>query len=286
MTVRFVLCALAVLWVVPNRAQAESGGARLVAIVTEVEGSARFTVRGRSATPDVAETVQRGTVIVLERGAKIVLTFPIQESIYELRGPGRFIVHRDGVQLGAGSGRLARRDLIPALRALQIHPDGATLQGSAAMRGATARELEAEGPSGTQLTRDPIRICWKSLGAQWMYRVRLIDDDGVVLFETRTTDSTVELPATLQLQPTAPYLWHVQATAPNGHSTDAAGEFQRLDPESEQALLYAESVAPELDATGRMLIRIARQQRGFLPDGAGRCSREGALSASRPEASK
>lgn len=277
---------LAVLLAVSGSVRAAPGGARLVAIVTEVEGSARLVVRGRAASPDVADPVEQGTIVVLERDARIVLTYPVVGSIYELRGPGRFLVRADEVQLRAGSGRLARRDLIPALRALQIKPDGATLQGSAAMRGASALELQLEGPSGTQLTSEAIELCWKSLGPQWTYRVRLIDDDGSVLYETKTTDSHFELPADIRLQADVPYVWHVEATGPSGESADAAGQFQRLDAQAQQNLLAAESLSADLDETGRVLIRIAKQQRGVAPGPTAACSRNRRLNDSGSEASE
>jgi hypothetical protein len=286
MTARFVVGALAVLWTAPGCAGADPGSARLVAIVTEVEGSARLIVRGRTQTPEVADPVEQGAIVALERNARIVLTYPLSGLIYELQGPGRFVVHPEAVQASTGSGRLARRELIPALRALRIRPDGTTLQGSAAMRGASEVELQAEGPRGTQLTPDAIYLCWRSLGSQWTYRVRLIDDDGNVLFETRTLDSTFELPDAVQLQANVPYLWHLQATGPNGQLVDAAGQFQRLDPRTEQALQTAESLSPELDATGRALLRIARQQQGIAPSGARHCSRDRALNASGSAASE
>src|SRR5438132_161354 len=248
MTVRLVpgICLvlrfLAVLGSVTGAARAaDTGAAGPVAIVTEVAGSARIVVRGRTVNPDVADSVEEGAIVVLERDARIDLTYPVAGSIYELHGPGRFVVHRDAVESRTGSGQLARRDLAAALRALRIRAEGSALQGSAAMRGAGALELQADGPSGSQLTRDPLRLCWRSLGPQWTYRVRLIDDDGIVLFEAQTVDSEFKLPATIQLQADAPYLWHVLATGPNGQSADAAGQFRRLDPEREQALLRAES---------------------------------------------
>ena len=271
MIARFVVGALAVLSTAPDCARADPGSTRLVAIVTEVEGSARVVVRGHAVSPEVADPVEQGAIVILERDARVALTYPVGGSIYELHGPGRFAVQGDGVQVRSGSGHLARRDLIPALRALRIQPDGSTLQGSAAMRGETVQELQPDGPSGTQLARDPIRMCWKSLGPQWIYRVRLIDDEGSVLFEARTADSTFELPETVRLQPNVPYLWHVLATGPHGQSSDGAGQFRRLDPEAEQVLMTAQSLEPELDASGRTLIRIARQQLGFTPGGVVHC---------------
>jgi hypothetical protein len=274
MTARLVL-GIAVLASVAGAARAaDAGPARPVAIVTEVAGPARIVVRGRTVSPDVADSVEEGAIVVLERDARIALTYPAAGSIYELHGPGRFIVHRDAIESRTASGQLARRDLIPELRALRIHAEGSALRGSAAMRGASAVRLQAYGPSGSQLSRDPLRLCWRSLGPQWIYRVRLIDDDGIVQFEAQTIDSEFELPATVPLEPNAPILWHVLATGPNGQSAEAAGQFRRLDPASEHALLQAESAVSESDASERMLLRIARYQLGIAPDGASGCDRD------------
>ena len=252
---------------------ADNGRPRLVAIVTQVAGPARIVVRGRTVNPEVADSVEEGAIVALERDARIDLTYPVAGSVYELRGPGRFVVRRAAVESRSRSGQLSRRDLAPALRELRIHAAGSTLQGSAVMRGASAPELQADGPSGSQLAHDPLRLCWLSLGPEWSYRIRLIDDDGTVLFEAHTVDSQFQLPGTVELRADAPYLWHVLATGPNGQSAEAAGQFRQLDPESEQALLRAESSVSESDATGRTLIKIARHQLGLVPVGESGCDR-------------
>jgi hypothetical protein len=249
--------------------------AQPVAIVTEVDGPVRIVAQGRQVRPEVADQVEQGATVVVERDARVVLAYPGIGSIYELQGPGRFVARSDAVQSQDASGRLARRDLVSALRALRIRPEGTALQGSAAMRGASALDLQATGPTGSQLERDAIRLCWKSLGERWMYRVRVIDDDGTAVFDTRTAGSSLELPATLRLQANAPYLWHVLARGPNGQSAEAAGQFRRLDAASEQALLRAESALAGAGATDRALYRIARDQLGFAPAGAPACARSG-----------
>src|SRR4029077_3420998 len=127
--------------------------ARPVAIVTEVDGDVRIVAQGRTVHPDVADSVEQDATVVLERGARIVLVYPKVGSIYEMRGPGRFVAHADAVESRGGPGLLAKRDMVSVLRALRIRPEGATLQGSAAMRGASALELQADGPTGSQLTR-------------------------------------------------------------------------------------------------------------------------------------
>jgi hypothetical protein len=245
--------------------------AQPVAIVTELDGSVRILAGGRAAQADVAGPVERDATLIVERDARIVLAYPRSGSVWELRGPGRFVARGDGVEAHTGSGSAARRELAPVLRALQVRPEGSTIQGSAAMRGVSSLELQAVGPTGSRLAREPVRLCWRPLGAQWEYRVRLIDDDGAVLFEARTRDPAFELPRTLELRPGAPYLWHLLATGPNRQSAQAAGEFRLLDAGHEQALRQAESALGELDATGRVLVRVALRQQGFAPPGESDC---------------
>jgi len=262
---------LMVLCLVP----AGQGRAQAVAILTEVDGSVRVVARGRAVQPDVAAPIDQGAIVLLERDARVVLAYPGAGSIFELRGPGSFEVRPDAVESRSSSGVLVRRDLAATLRALSIRPQGTTLQGSAAMRGTSALPLQAEGPTGSQFARDPVRVCWRPLGTQWSYRVRLIDDDGIVVFEAGTQDSRFELPAGIALQPDAPYLWRVLAMGPNGQSAEAAGQFRRLDAASEQALLQAESALAGMDATERTLVRIARQQRGVGSGAEPNCPRAG-----------
>jgi hypothetical protein len=262
---------LMVLWL----ALAGPGRAQPVAILTEVDGSVRVVAHGRTVQPEVAAPIDRGAIVLLERDARVVLAYPGAGSIYELRGPGSFEVRQDAVEARSSSGVLARRDLASTLRALRIRPEGTTLQGSAAMRGTGALQLQAEGPTGSQFTRDALRFCWRPLGGHWSYRVRLIDDDGLVVFEASTPDSRFELPAEIVLQPDAPYLWRVLATGPNGQSAEEAGQFRRLDAASEQALLQAESALAGMDATERTLVRIARQQRGVGSGAESNCPRAG-----------
>jgi hypothetical protein len=271
MTTRCAVTAVAILWTLLVGARADPGSGQPVAIVTEVDGSVRVVARAHTVRPEVADSIEDGAAVVLERGARIVLVYPKVGTIYELRGPGRFVARADAVESRAGPGLMARRDMIPMLRSLRIRPEGTTLQGSAAMRGAGTLGLLADGPRGSQLSGGPIRLCWRPLGAPWLYRVRLIDDDGIVLFEERTGDSAFEVPATTRLLPGAAYLWHVLATVPNGQWAEAVGQFRRLDVESERALLQAESAIPDLDATGNALVRIARRQHGIAPDDKSGC---------------
>lgn len=260
-----------IVWALLSALAAAPALAQPVAIVTEVDGSVRMLAGARAARPEVADPVEQDATLIMEPGARIVLAYPRSGSVWELRGPGRFVARADGVEAPADSGSAAKRELAPALRALQVRPEGSTIQGSAAMRGLGSLQLQAVGPTGSRLAHDPVRLCWRPLGPQWDYRVRLIDDGGAVLFEARTRDPAFELPSTLDLRPGASYLWHLLATGPHRQSAEAAGEFRLLDAGREDALRRAQSTLGDLDATGRVLVRIALRQEGFAPAGESDC---------------
>ena len=236
-----------------------------VAILTEVEGFARIITDRQAMTPRIALAVDENSLFLLEKSARIVLAYPDTGVIFEMQGPGRFKARSDGVQR-VELGRLTKRDLIPELRALRIRPDRPTLQASVSMRGGSAEGLEAFGPRGSRFGRDPIRICWEPRGHEWRYRVRVVGDDGVIVFEVWTAESAIELPNTVLTAAKTPYLWYVHAEAHNKRFAEAAGLFERLGAASERALLQAEWAVPQSDTTGRVLIQVARRQLEIEPD--------------------
>ncbi len=236
-----------------------------VAIITEASGAFRILARGNPAPSEVASPVEPGAILALDREARLVLAYPGTGSIYQLQGPGRFVARTSGVERLSGPGSLAQRDLVSALRALKIRPEGARVQGSTAMRGAGGLVLQAWGPTGSQRTPDAMVVCWRPLGLNWSYQIRVIDDDGHVVFDGHTNGARLPLPAVRMLQADAAYLWQVLARGPNGESAEAVGQFQRLDPSTEQALQQARSALASGDATDRALYAIALRQHGLAP---------------------
>jgi hypothetical protein len=263
-------------WAVPACAQSTAAPiatavAAPVAILTEAIGVFQIFARGRPAPSEVAAPVEQGATLALEGDARVVLAYPGIGSVYELWGPAQFVAQGSGVERRAGAGLLVRRDLVSALRALQIRPESATVQGSTAMRGGGDLALQAGGPTGTQFAQDAMVVCWRPLGPQWIYRIRVIDDDGSVVFEGRTDGARLTVPATLTLQPRTQYLWHLSARGPNGQTAEAVGEFQRLDASSELALRQAQAVLANGNRTDRTLYEIALRQQGFAAAGASGC---------------
>jgi hypothetical protein len=269
---RVALLVLCLNWAAPACAQAVAPAvATPVAIITEAKGALRILAHGHLAPSEVTSPVEPGAVLALEREARAVLAYPGSGSIYELRGPGRFVARTSGVERLSGPGSLVQRDLASALRALKIRPEATSVQGSTAMRGAGGLVLQAWGPAHSQRAPDAMVVCWTPLGLNWSYQIRLIDDDGHVVFDVHTNGARLPLPELRMLRPGAAYLWQVLARGPNGQSAEAVGQFERLDPSTEQALQQARSVLASGDATDRTLYAIALRQHGLVPAAASGC---------------
>jgi len=264
-----VVCVLAL-----DALTMDAVSAQPVAIITEVDGSVGMVADRQIMTPSVALAVEENSLFSLERGARVVLAYPKTGIIFEMQGLGRYLARGDGVE-ALGLGHLARRNLIPELRALRIQPDRPTLQASVSMRGRSLETIEAIGPRGNRFNRDPIRICWEPMGAEWRYRVRVIDDDGAIVFETWTSKVAIDVPKAVLIAAKMPYLWYVHAEAQHRRFSEAAGLFERVEPAKERALLRAEWAVPQFDSTDRVLIQIARRQFEIMPDSGSVCSPEG-----------
>jgi hypothetical protein len=210
-------------------------------------------------------------VLVLAPGARVVLAYTEGGWIFELQGDGRFVARARSVEVSGGGGQLRRRNLAAALRALKVHADGPTLQGSVSMRGAGSPSLRARGPAGSHMRGDPIAVCWSPMGTGWRYRVRLIDDDGRVVFEQVTRATRLAMPAPPPAGEAASWVWHVAAFASHGREAEQAGRFQWVDARTELALVDAQAVARAGEATDRAIVSIARLQLGFDADAGTPC---------------
>jgi len=237
--------------------------AQPVAILTEAEGSIQARIGERRVPADPMAAVAPGTVITLAPGARAVLAYCSGGWVFVLQGEGRYRVAGESVVSIDGRGRIRRRNLADALRALRIRAEGPTLQGSVSMRGADGQELAAHGPLGSQLSRDRLVVCWTLPGQGWNYRVRLIDEEGHVVFERFTSAGSLALPQARKLQPESTYVWQLTAWGAYGRSAEQAGQFRRVGAATERALDRAAAMAEGGDATDRALYAIARLQLGF-----------------------
>jgi hypothetical protein len=243
----------------------------VTAIVTDVDGQAHLAKHGTTRPLALLSALDAGDLVQLDRDARAVVVFPGQNGMaFDLAGPGSFLVQPKEMVARDRAARVSRRELPASLRALTIKASRSALA-SVTMRGIGQSAFRALGPSGRQLAQSARSLRWSPVddgeGGPWHYKVRLIDDDGVVAFESDTVATSIELPEAIQLERESPYVWTVDAIGELGRRRSIATEFVVVDQATEASVLAAR--AERLDRlSDRVLFAIALDQSGLRQDAA------------------
>jgi len=209
-----------------------------VAVVTDLAGHAQLR-RGGVQRPLVAlDTLRAQDQLRLDAGAMAEIAFTAGTgSVLRLGGPGRFLVRAQDVLPRDRSGVAERRDLAAAWRGVQIRP-GLVGRASIALRGLPATGVQLRAPIGAQVGDDLVRLQWDPPygrpSAGWEYAVRVIDDQGTLLYAAQARAPGIDLPADLPIERGRDYLWTVQAQADGRRHVHGAAEFRRVPLEVEQ----------------------------------------------------
>lgn len=175
-----------------------------IAIVTDVRGNAQLAGRQLG----LLDGVRAGDRIELAAGAVLVVFRTAQAQQFTLAGPGRFLVGADGVSLesGAGSVRLDQRDPVFSRIARQR---GQVIAGAIVRSGSGEDDIELVAPFRPAFG-------WPARPHRGHWRFRLVDDTGLVIFETTLAQTGLTLPATVHLEPSRHYQREVRWQAQDG----------------------------------------------------------------------
>jgi len=246
-----------------------------LAVVTDIEGRVRVLHASRTRELRVLDVLERSDELLLSGAARAEIAF-FSDSVrvFQLSGPGRFVLRDDAIASRDGAAGIAVRDLAAQWRTLQLRP-GRVARASVALRGASGGGLEVLSPVGAQLDAGALdALRWNPPygpdAAAWEYAVRLIDPEGSLVLATRTRQTTVALPVQQPWLRERPYLWTVEATADDGRRADVASEFALVDRATEERLLALSRIVEQARAQGtdgrgsaeEVLLAIALDQAG------------------------
>src|SRR5919198_3583358 len=94
-----------------------------VAMITEVQGEGELTQNGRSTPLQVRAMLNASDSLQLADGARAAVAVVARGQVFHAYGPGSFRVLEDGLAAErAGRGRVEKRELAAAIRALSIEP--------------------------------------------------------------------------------------------------------------------------------------------------------------------
>jgi len=258
-----------------GRCAAAGPAALPVAVVTDLSGHAQLRRQGERRALAVLDVLQVGDQLQLDAAAAVEVAFTAGAgSVLALTGPGRLRVRNDDVLPRDPGALVQRRDLAAQWRGLRIRP-GLVGRASIALRGIAATQVTLRAPLGGQ---DGAGLRWLEWdqpyghpAGAWDYTVRVIDDQGGLMFLARSQERSLALPAGLDFERGRDYLWTVQAQTQDQRSAYGAGEFHRIGAEIEAGLeAMTQSVSaqrrdpaqPESTAE-EVLLALAMEQAGL-----------------------
>ena len=199
---------------------------RPAAIVTDIEGRATL-LRGSQPVP-VALLTEIGDdeVVELAGGTRLVVIHYWPGHEYTLKGPGKVRVGFGSLEALSGTPP-ERREVRTRVR---VNPSG-LVQAGVQMRGGLQSPIRLLHPVGIRLLETQPEFRWEMLVADLEYSFSLSSDSGVILYEVRTREVRVALPASVRLAAGARYAWRVTAKTSQGQERTAIAGFTTASPE-------------------------------------------------------
>ena len=206
---------------------AAAGGAKPVAMVTDLQGKATLATDAKTASLSILSELKQGARVQLGAGARATVVYLDSGQEYQMAGPAE-------VQFGADSpqsirGAAPRKHGVAFSRsheAIRINPVQVT-QGAIVMRRMPnpGQKLKLLSLSDTTTLELRPLFQWQPPQPGLHYQIALLDDTGNPLLDTTTDSSTVQLPESVKLQPGIGYTWVVSAKDATGKSYSNAGDF-------------------------------------------------------------
>lgn len=218
-----ILCAFLLLG---NCIAAVAAGEPAVAMVTDLEGKAMLMDDSRKPAVTILSEIRRDAKVQIEAGGRLVAVYLGSGQSWEAKGPA--VVLFRAQQPDAESGTKPKplgNALSKGSKDVRIKPV-AVAQAAIVMRSVKPNlKLKLLNPLGNKTLEERPTFAWKGLEPNIQYRFVLLDETGRTLHETTVTDTSLTLPAQLQLNEAATYTWMVSAQHPEGMTFSNASDF-------------------------------------------------------------
>lgn len=242
--------------------------AAAVGMVTDLTGKV-WTVEGAVRQPlAILAYLEPGTVIEVDKGASVSITFysPAEEQVFS--GAARFRIEKQGIarisgaapavqRLGALAAEATSREMSQSGRKTQAAVRMRSLAGSASILGMS--------PDKTAVRPSPPRFSWTALPDIGKYRLTVVAGDGTPFLEETVSAAEWRLPADKPLAPGKDYTWSVEAILADGAKVAGKACFSVIDADV-AARLDAESPKGGASFAQRLRHAIALEGAGLNED--------------------
>jgi hypothetical protein len=231
--------------------------AAAVGMVTDLTGKA-WIVDGAIRQPlAILAYLEPGTVIEVEKGGSISITFysPSEEQVFS--GGAKFKIEKQGISKISGAAPVVQR--LGALAADATNKDmaqgGRRTQAAVRMRSlAVGSPIAGLSPDKTALRSTEPRFSWTALPDIAKYQLTLTTGDGIPVLEESVAGAEWRIPAGKALAHGKEYLWSVEATRADGAKLVGKARFSILTADAAARL---ESESPKSGASFAQRLRHA-----------------------------
>ncbi len=199
---------------------ASAANAKPAAIVTDIQGRATLIRGAQSVQVALLTEIGDDEVVELGDAARLVFIHYWPGHEYTLKGPGRVRVGFGSLETLAGAPPERRE----ARAGVRVNPSG-LVQAGVQMRGLAQPPIRLVHPVGVRLLETPTDFRWQAREPFAEYNFSLSADNGAVLYEVRSREGRVALPASVRLAAGGRYAWRVTATDSQGLERTAIAGF-------------------------------------------------------------
>jgi len=195
----------------------------VVAMVTDLEGKATFTLAGRATPAQILSDIAAGAQVQLLSGTKLVVLYLDGGTEFTFKGPSQIEFKLDKPDVINGAPAAVR---LPAPGSgIRLKPVGLG-QGAVVLRSSTnSTRIKLLSANGTRLLETQPEFRWQEPEPGLRYHVEITDDTGRSLYDGQVGTNSFLLPAGLQLKDGMSYMWEVSSRLPDGRKYSSVGVF-------------------------------------------------------------
>lgn len=201
-----------------------------VALVLDVRGSAAV-IQPHKAKLAILSYLAPGTVLRIEPGAKVAVTYFYKALEYNFTGPAVVAIKPEMAQVISGN-PAQRRDLeemqTEAVKKLALRPSDKLARATFEMR-SLPKTLRLLAPLNSAIVTTTPELSWESVPGAQHYRLVIADARGLTLVDEKTSASSWRVPKDAPLPIGQTYRWRVEAQFATGKVISPDGEFWIVD---------------------------------------------------------
>ena len=239
-----------------------ANAAEPVAMVTDLKGGVYLAGKAKNTPVAVLSYLPPGEEIILDAGAKVVVTYFAQSTEFSFKGPGRVLIQDRGAKALTGSTETRRLDTERSGAAMKFVQSGKLTFATVEMRSIPFVKPTLISPVNTKITSLRPVFSWKGVDDIEKYQLTLADESGQILQQAELTVNSWNMPDNIKLQHGVGYKWKVEALLKSGDRLVSQGGFSVAD-QAAISRVEAKQISAEASFSDKVVYALFLEEEGF-----------------------